>query len=248
MAEIFIGTSGFYYSNWKEFYPQNVKNNEMLSFYSRFFSTVEINSTFYNIPRLTSIQKWRNSVPEECVFTFKANKNITHNPDLDFDIEILKDFLDSLDSLKTTPQKHVILFQLPASKKANPRKLEVLLKELPDSFRYAFEFRHSSWFSEEIYEQLENKNSAIVIADSPIKANGKFLWPRHDIKTADFAYFRLHGREKLYESDYSDEVLADLKAFIQPKLDSNQDVFVYFNNTIYGHGAQNGLKLQELLK
>jgi uncharacterized protein YecE (DUF72 family) len=248
MGTLFIGTSGFYYSKWAGiFYPEELRKDEWLKYFASKFNTVELNNTFYHIPRLSSVEGWKESIRDDFVFTFKVSKLITHNPELEFDQEILNKFLDSFGILKSSKQKHLLLFQLPHSTKQNIFNLKKLLDSLPQHFRYAFEFRNKSWFESDVLELLKKHNATIVFSNSPLKYNGEPAWPQVDFETADFSYFRLHGSKRLYESKYTEEELEDYKNLIKLKLEKGLDVYVYFNNTMEVHAVDNAFELKELL-
>jgi uncharacterized protein YecE (DUF72 family) len=225
MAYAYIGTSGFYYSNWvPSFYPATVKKVDMLTYYSRRLSSVEINTTFYSEPRPTSTKRWHADVPPKFALTFKMPQKITHVQNLRFEETDLTQFIDSLELFASTKPQHVILIQLPASYTMDLVSLDFLLSRLPSTFRYAIELRHPSWFYTKTYELLKQYNIALVMADSPRKMNGEHLWPRANIETADFFYMRLHGSIELYTSNYTPQELEVFRKVIANKLQKNKDI------------------------
>ncbi len=186
--KLYIGTSGFYYYHWLgKFYPEDIVRNQLLTYYSQHFNTVEINSTFYHLPRKTTVKNWKESTNENFVFSFKLTRRITHIKRLSLDFKVLDKYFYALSPLAN--KKHIILIQTPANLKADVEKLKILLKSLPKSFRYAFEFRNQSWFETEIFKLLEKENCALVLADSP-KKNKERLWPMKNIETADFFLYK----------------------------------------------------------
>jgi uncharacterized protein YecE (DUF72 family) len=130
--------------------------------------------------------------------------------------------------------------------KASVSKLKDTLKLLPNTFFYAFEFRHESWFTSEIYDVLKKYNAALVLSDSPQK-NGEYLWPYHDVDTADFYYIRFHGSPQLYYSSYSDEDLRNYADLIKKKIINGQNVYCYFNNDAAGWAVRNAQTLKSLI-
>lgn len=148
-----VGTSGWHYDHWRgPFYPPEVSSDGLLDHYARYFSTAEINNSFYQLPAAETLAQWRDAVPEGFVFAAKASRYLTHMKKLKDPEEPLQRLLGRLDALgeKLGP----ILLQLPPRWKANHERLEAFLKELPDGYSYAFEFRDESWFDEGVYELL----------------------------------------------------------------------------------------------
>lgn len=240
-----IGTSGFTIQN---FYPATLPSSERLVYYASIFPTVEMNSTFYHIPRRKTIEHWQQSVPKDFLFAFKVFQGITHEESSQVNNELLAKWFEVFAPFASPAQKHLMLFQFPASFALNEKYFSDLLSLLPESFSYGFEFRHSSWFVPHIYRQVLEKHSTIVVSDSPLNKNAQPLWPKFDMPNAPFSYIRLHGKPKLYSSSYSTESLQKIADFIQKKVQTHQNVSVYFNNDAAGHSAENALKLMELTK
>jgi uncharacterized protein YecE (DUF72 family) len=193
-----VGTSGYAYKEWKgHFYPDDIKPADFLRFYGTKFRTVEINNTFYRMPKSTVLERWASQVPESFRFSLKASRRITHQ-------QRLKDVATDVGYLVATAQVlgdklGVLLFQLPPSlRKAMPR-LEAFLAALPEGVRVALEFRHESWFDDEVYGKLKERNVALCISD---EGEGEKAVPF--VATADFGYLRLR------RETYSDEELADV--------------------------------------
>jgi uncharacterized protein YecE (DUF72 family) len=248
MGKAYIGTSGFYYSSWiGDFYPSDIKKEDLLPYYQKKFSTVEINSSFYHIPREKTIENWKSKVSRDFIFVFKASKIITHLKKFNVDRDILQKVLSPLRIFSSKEPEHIILFQTPGNIKANKEKLTHLLTLLPKTFLYAFEFRHETWFSQEIYDILKKYNCAVVLSDSPIKANGERLWPLHDVDTANFTYIRFHGSEKLYYSSYTNAELSSYANSIRQKTAKGMNVYAYFNNDAGGFATKNALSLEQLV-
>jgi uncharacterized protein YecE (DUF72 family) len=163
-SPIHIGTSGWHYSRWKgPFYPLNLAEDEMLEFYAGHFSTVEINNSFYRMPLKETLAHWRDSVPDNFIFSVKASRYITHMKKLHDVREALSRFLDAVDTLgaKLGP----VLFQLPPRWHLNTGRLLSFLVLLPKEYRYVFEFRDPSWFSPDVYAALSDFSASFCIYD-----------------------------------------------------------------------------------
>lgn len=226
---IHIGTSGWSYDHWKEnFYPKGLKSREWLNYYSDFFSTVEVNSTFYHSPKESTIQSWYAQVPQEFLFSIKANRYITHLKRLNDCAESLEFFYKNIKDLKS--KTGPILFQLPPSFKINKDRLVEFTHLLNDKYLHVFEFRHQSWYIDEIYELLSKKKIALCITD----LNGS-LSPEEI--TADFTYLRLHGPQKAYQGSYGKAKLKWWKKKIE-KWSSNTSVYCYFDNDEKGFAVK----------
>jgi len=259
MAEVFVGTSGFLYPHWiGDFYPADLKRENFLSFYGKHFKTVEINSSFYHIPRIKTVDNWLSQVPKNFIFTFKMSLFVTHFGKLDLKVKSFSLFFESIKSLGSKPPKHLVLIQTPASFKVNRQKLENFLSHLPAIFLYAFEFRNWSWFGEEVYQILKKHNAAIVLSDNPVRnqiaylnndriKNTQRFWPHVNINTASFFYIRFHGSRRLFASSYSDKELKFYAKLIKEKLKKNLDVYAYFNNDAGGRAVENAKRLKSLV-
>jgi uncharacterized protein YecE (DUF72 family) len=248
MGTSYIGTSGFYYAHWlKDFYPPGIKKEDLLSYYQQQFNTVEINSSFYHIPRASTIENWLAKVDEHFIFTFKASRSVTHLKKFNVDAKLIEAVFSPLKICENIPPKHVVLFQTPGNVKKNKEKLQHLFELLPKTFLYAFEFRHQTWFEDDIYEVMKKNNAAIVLSDSP-EQHGERMWPFVDVDTASFFYMRFHGSPQLYYSSYSDEVLKDYAELMKIKMKKGMDVYAYFNNDAAGWAVQNAKKLKEFVE
>ncbi len=241
MHSVLIGTSGFSYKHWKEiFYPEGLAPTKWLSFYAQHFTTVEINATFYRFFNLTVFESWYDRTPEDFKFVLKGPKSITRDKRLQDVDEELDRFFASAVGLKD--KLSLVLWQLPPSFKNDSEtftRVQEFLSKLPAGIRYAVEFRHASWCTEEVYALFNRLGVGWVSADSSrfisiLKATG------------GFAYFRFHGPGKLYASSYSSEALQVWAKEIQ-NYRKNGDVYCYFNNDFYGYALTNGGLLRELL-
>lgn len=182
--KLYVGTSGYSYKEWKgSFYPEKIRAAEMLSYYSSRLPAVELNNTFYRLPQRTMVESWRTQVPADFRFSVKASQRITH-------FKRLKDagaetsyMLETVSALED--RLGVVLFQLPPNMKKDLDRLETFLKELPKDIPAAFEFRHPTWFDEDVLEILRSQNRALCVSDTD-----ELPTSRID-KTADWGYLRL---------------------------------------------------------
>ncbi len=191
MAMIWIGTSGYNYPEWKgSFYPADLPAKKMLGYYAARFPTVEINYTFYRMPTEKLVTGWAEGVPSPYRFTLKAPRRITHDSRLKDCADAVGRFCEVAAALGD--KRGALLFQLPPFLRKDLALLDAFLPMLPDGTPAAFEFRHASWFDDEVQARLQARNLALCIADSeklstPVKV------------TADYAYFRL--RDEGYTPD-----------------------------------------------
>lgn len=236
---IFIGTSGWHYDHWKgPFYPENLPAEKMLSYYSQHFQAVEINNSFYRLPDSESFAGWRKTVPGPFVFTVKGSRYITHMKKLIDPSETVPPLLAAATALKS--KLGPILFQLPPRWKINPERLREFLKFLPAKFRYAFEFRDSSWFDDRIYRCLRERGAAFCIYDLAGRLSPKAV-------TADFIYIRLHGPGKAYQGQYDTNTLAGWAGAFAAWQNQGKEIFCFFDNDQAGYAAQDALRLQEMI-
>jgi len=242
---IFIGTSGYNYPHWWNgiFFPSALPQRKWLEFYAEYFDTVELNVSFYRLPKKEVFEGWYKRTPKGFSFAVKGSRFITHIKRLKDCREPLSLLLDHAWPLKD--KLGVVLWQLPPRLRFQKERLEqfcVLLSMLPRSkrLRHAFEFRDESWFCDEAFRILEEFNVAFCIA------HGSGL-PFKEILTSDFTYLRLHGGEVLYGSNYSDKELKRWADKIQNWRGKDKVVFVYFNNDAYGFAVKNALTLKNFL-
>jgi uncharacterized protein YecE (DUF72 family) len=185
MATLYAGTSGFAYPAWKPaFYPAKLPSKQFLKHYAGRLNAVEINYTFRRLPAAATLESWVEATTPGFVFAVKANMRITHILRLKNAEQATETFLKAIDPLRTSRRLGPILFQLPPQMKADTGLLRDYLALLPGGMRYAFEFRHESWFAAPVYDVLKRRNSALCIAETD-----DFQTP--EVLTADFAYFRL---------------------------------------------------------
>ncbi|HSP16426.1 MAG TPA: DUF72 domain-containing protein [Thermoanaerobaculia bacterium] len=191
---IHVGTSGYSYKEWKGFfYPEDLPAAKMLSFYATHFDTVEINNTFYRMPEAKTLEKWRGEVPDNFVFVLKAPQRITHQKRLAGVEDDVRYFFEAGASLG--PKFGPVLFQLPPYARKDVAKLRDFLALLPQH-RSAFEFRHPSWFGEEVFAILRDRDAALCAADTDEVVDPGAL----PVSTASWGYLRLR-RTQYHEGD-----------------------------------------------
>jgi len=220
---LYLGTSGWQYDDWKgRFYPDDLPTSGWLGHYSQRFATVEVNNTFYRLPEWRTFKKWRKETPDDFVVTVKANRYLTHLKRLKESGPIVKTLLDAAGGLG--PKLGPVLLQLPPNFQANVERLEETLAAFPPKVRLAVEFRHSSWFTDEVKAVLERRDAALCLADRNSKALGK------EWRTASWGYLRMHEGDGDPYPCYPDETMIKWADKLAAQFDPSDDIFVYFNN------------------
>ena len=218
-----VGTSGYSYKEWKgSFYPEKLPQKEMLRYYGERFSTVEVNNTFYRMPKASVLESWAEQVPEGFRFVLKASQKISH-------FKRLKDAEDDTEYLQQTasvlgPRRGPLLFQLPPNLKKDVSRLEAFLDLLGEGTQAAFEFRNASWFEEDVFARLRAKSCALCIADMEDTPSSEL------VRTAAWGYLRLR------RENYTD---AELGAWIA-KLRAQEwdEAYVFFKHEEAGTGPK----------
>ncbi len=233
-----LGTSGWSYNDWRgRFYPQEISQKKWLPFYAQHFSTVEINMTFYRYPKPETLKGWLDKVPEDFKFTLKANRQITHRKRIKGVKNEVRYFYILADSLGQ--KLGCILFQLPPSLTLDLVLLEEFLSTLSPTYKNVIEFRHESWYQDEVCKLLKSYK-VIFCTVSSTKV------PKAVIETADSAYFRFHGLTGGYKYSYSEE---ELKKWAETIRETKvKECFVYFNNDYHAYAVENCKRLSELLQ
>ena len=234
---IHIGTSGWQYRDWKgRFYPEKLPQREWLPYFAERFPIVEINNTFYMLPKEETFVRWRETAPDGFTFVVKANRYITHLRRLREPRDSVKLFWSRARRLGKTLGP--VLFQLPPNFHADVERLEGLLRALPKSMKPALEFRHPSWDTDEVYEVLDRAGAAYVLGDRP-GLNAP------DVVTGGWSYVRFHQGRKLGPG-YPKEKLrawADRIAAMEA-----EDVYVFFNNDPQGAAIRDAYTFTDLLE
>ena len=239
-SRIYIGCSGFSNRDWKGFFfPEELPPKEQLNFYSTQFNTVEINSTFYRRPRAQTLENWYQRADEDFKFFIKIPKTITHIKRLK---ETAAETADFCKHIHHGIQEKLagFLFQMPPSFHYSEEHLEQLIKTVDSRFLNVVEFRHKSWWTEEIFETLKKKNIVFSGVSFPKDIPDDFI-----INNSKSVYYRLHGVPVLFKSEYSVEELEKLAKEIKK---AKQDVFIFFNNTWGTAALKNALYLKKILE
>jgi uncharacterized protein YecE (DUF72 family) len=232
-----IGTSGWNYPHWKNvFYPPGLPKSKWLEFYTDRFDTVEVNATFYRLPKPKTFENWYERTPEGFLWAIKGNKYITHTKRLRDSKEPLEKLYKAVQNLgeKVGP----ILFQLPPSLSFHQDLFREFCDNLDSAYRHVLEIRHPSWIHEHVFQILKENNVAFCLSDTA----GRY--PYHEVLTADFLYIRLHGSEKLYASKYKE---AELQGWAKKISAWNMETCLYFDNDYQGHAVADAIRLREIL-
>jgi uncharacterized protein YecE (DUF72 family) len=236
---IHIGTSGWHYDHWRgPFYPGGLSKDDFLPFYADRFQTVEINNSFYQLPRKRTLEKWRDGVQAGFVFAVKASRYITHMKKLKDPEKTLSPFLEVIDVLR--PKLGPVLFQIPPKWRFNPERFRDFLKALPSGHKYAFELRDPSWHDPRAFEAMAERDIAFCIYELAGRRSPKEV-------TADFVYVRLHGPGAAYQGQYSTQSLSGWAGAISTWARQGREVFCYFDNDEAGYAARDAGRLQEML-
>jgi uncharacterized protein YecE (DUF72 family) len=224
MGQVYAGTSGWAYASWKpDFYPAKLPAAKFLSHYSARLNSVEVNYTFRRFPSQKLLQGWIEATPDGFKFAFKAHQRITHFMRLRDAVGQTSDFVGALEPMRKANKLGPVLFQLPPHLKLDLNLLEDFLAGLPKQICAAFEFRHVSWFNEEVFTALRKANAALCQAESE-----DILTPQ--VSTADFSYLRL--RNESYSIKARNEIAERVRNLVP-----SGDVFTYFKHEETAEGA-----------
>ena len=230
-----IGCSGFHYNDWKvKFYPEGLPQRKWFDYYCEHFNTLELNVTFYRFPQLSFLQTWYDKSPADFRFSVKAPRAITHYKKFKDAAQFVNSFYDTInDGLRE--KLGPVLFQLPPNFTCDEERLERIISSLNSSFINVLEFRHDSWWREDVYHELGKHNIAFCGMSHP-------KLPDDVIENASNIYYRFHGVPQLYRSSYS-------TAFLQKVVDSvksdckAQAGWFYFNNDFDAVGVENAKRM-----
>jgi uncharacterized protein YecE (DUF72 family) len=234
-----VGCSGWQYRHWRgNFYPADLPQREWLEFYARQFDTVEVNNSFYRLPPEGLLEHWRHRVPARFLFAVKASRYLTH-------MKKLKDPADPLERIfsrahELGPKLGPVLYQLPPQLRKNVERLAEFLKALRGerAAKHAIEFRHPSWYDDQVFATLERHKVALCLHDMPGSAT-----PREPV--GPFVYVRFHGASGKYNGAYPE---TDLHEWAEWLGERTKPVFVYFNNDIGGHAPRDARTLLASLR
>jgi uncharacterized protein YecE (DUF72 family) len=240
-ARTFIGTSGWSYQSWKDTFYAGITKKEWLSYCARQFTAIEVNATFYGLQRKSTFERWRDMTPPDFRFAIKGNRFLTHN----------KKLLDPLEPIRRERQRAsglgnklaTVLWQLPKKFGKNLTRLDKFAQALEDwdDVRHALEFRHPSWFDDEVADCLHHYGLAVCLSDAAD-------WPMWDRVTTDFVYIRFHGHTRTYASAYNTDGLRPWTVRILEWLQKGYTVHAYFDNDAEGAAPFDALQLLDMLR
>ena len=268
MKAVRVGCSGWNYDHWRNgvFYPPRCPPRLWLEYYARHFETVEVNATFYRLPKRDVVANWVETSPPAFQFAVKMSRYITHLKRLQGLDAGVRSFYERIEPLVRSPKLGPVLWQLPETLRFDAAGLDDFLGRLPHGtrematlathhddklagdralttaeadlpVRHALEFRSPTFATQEAYDVLRRHDVATVYADTAGR------WPKVDEDTASYRYVRLHGDQELYASGYTDRALDDWAARCSGWAASGQDVFVYFDNDMKGYAPHDAMRL-----
>lgn len=244
--EILIGTSGWMYKEWNDrFYPPKTKDRDKLAYLAQHFPTVEINSSFYRLPTKATFKLWHDRAPEGFIYSVKFPRYITQMKKLILD-EGSKPYANDFFKNSKVLKEHLgaVLIQLPPNFGCDLERLKKFIKYLLSYAKqrkyiadFCIEFRHQTWFNEDVFSLMRKYNIGFVISDSSV-------WPQDRVFTADFSYIRFHGPKELFASSYSNKQLVEWAEFIVSHKEIKK-FYVYFNNDMSAKAIDNAYYLQK---
>jgi uncharacterized protein YecE (DUF72 family) len=235
-----IGCSGWNYADWRErVYPKGLGRDRWLEHYATLFDTVEVNSTFYRLASVEAAGRWAQQTPAGFVFALKASQYLTHMKRLTDMERGVGRFYERIQPLIDAGKLGPVVWQLPESFRRDDERLAGALEQLPRGL-HCFEFRHESWFVDDVYDLLRRHGVALVIGDHPERP-----FQTHET-TADWTFVRFHYGRRGRKGNYSDSELTEWAERIDDWRRQVQ-VYAYFNNDWQGFAVKNGLKLRKLL-
>jgi uncharacterized protein YecE (DUF72 family) len=238
---VYIGCSGFYYKDWKgDFYPEDLKKKNWLTYYAEKFNAVEINSSFYRIPERKDLKNWAEITPPEFRFVFKGYQFITHRKKLNVDQSLIRSLHDFYDRLSVIEHKTAcILWQFPSNFPYDFKRIEKFSSHLKKEIPNFFEFRKPDWYKKEVFDFINDLGHGFCTVSAP---GLQF----HDIfPSKRWIYLRLHGKYKWYDYLYQKEELREFRNSIRkiaPDL-----AFVFFNNDVGAQAPENAGELAEMM-
>jgi uncharacterized protein YecE (DUF72 family) len=237
LKPVHVGCSGWNYAHWREVvYPKGLPASRWLEHYATLFDTVEVNSTFYRLPRRDAVAHWVEQTPPAFVFAVKASRYLTHVKRLTDLGQGIERFYERIEPLTASAKMGPVLWQFPANFHRDDERLAEALTALPAG-PHAFEFRHESWFVDDVYELLRDHNAALVIGDHPERP-----FQAHEL-TADWTFVRFHYGRRGRNGNYSESELEEWKRRLAAWR-ARAEVYAYFNNDWHGYAVRNGLWLK----
>ncbi|HEV2691714.1 MAG TPA: DUF72 domain-containing protein [Verrucomicrobiae bacterium] len=232
-----VATSGWYYREWKgAFYPDDLASHRWFRHYASQFNTVELNAPFYRWPKPATVKTWNRNAPENFRYSIKVNRLITHEKRFQGTQDAIREFYQIADVLG--PKLGCFLFQLPPNFEFTRDRLELILSQLDPTHRNVLEFRHVSWWTQEVYVALREHKAIFCSVSAP-------KLPSDLIVTADDLYVRFHGPKRWFYEPYSEEQLADWTARIAAS--GAKAAWIYFNNTADGSAIGNAFEMRKKL-
>jgi uncharacterized protein YecE (DUF72 family) len=244
-GKFFSGLSGIHLPVPKYQFPVEFQKASRLNYYASHFNSIEVNSSFYKLPMQSTVAKWVADVPENFKFTFKLSKSVTHEKELNFDIENIDKFIQSISP--AFEKAGCILVQFPPSLTTSSiHQLDLLLHRFkllntPVASRVAVEFRNRNWYNTEVFDLLESYEASVVMHDIPKSATPRTIPDGHTI------YLRFHGPAGNYKGSYTDVFLEEQAGYIKEWLTDGKSVYTYFNNTNGGDAFPNLVKLNKFV-
>lgn len=234
-----IGCSGFHYKHWKgTFYPEGLAQSKWFDYYCQFFNTLELNVTFYRFPQLSFLQSWHQKSPENFRFAVKAPRSITHYKKFNNTIDLIADFYKVIrEGLQE--KLGCVLFQLPPNFHYSEEHLERIVNSLDNSFLNVVEFRHESWWNDQVYQTLASKNISFCGMSHP-------TLPKDLIVNTPSLYYRMHGEGALYASNYENSQLLTLATEIKSKK-LIEEAYIFFNNDINTYAIYNATAMLKMI-
>ena len=236
-CDIRIGNSGWHYNHWTGlFYPAGLPKSKWFDYYAEHFDTVEINNTFYQLPKQETFKNWHKQAPKNFLYTVKANRYITHIKRLKDPSESLERFFERVDILKENLGP--VLYQLPPNFHKDLNRLRAFMQVLPEERIAVFEFRHKSWFSDDTFQLLNEFNAGFCIHDLAGV-------PTPRIITGNIIYVRFHGPTGKYQGNYSKPALQNWTKWIKQRIKEVRSLYAYFNNDIHANAVRNAKTLKQ---
>src|SRR6266568_3293416 len=236
---VLVGTSGWQYRDWRDaFYPAGLPQKSWLGYYAERFATVEVNNAFYRLPEAATFVRWAEQTPTDFIVAVKASRYLTHVKRLRQPAEPVERFVQRARELG--PKLGPVLLQLPPNLTCQVDDLDTTLSAFPSGFRVAVEFRHATWFTDEVVAILRRHDAALCLADSPRRRTP--LW-----RTASWGYLRLHEGRASPRPCYGRQALQAWTRRLADLFQPDDDVYVYFNNDTHACAIANAGQFTRML-